>query len=295
MEYCIAPSRIRQSRTIGDRPVTSKLGELADSASSGERNPDAPRFHRVHEPDQFWRPAFQGGRCDANTRCVPNTSPVQGVSKVGILSDVASSIDRQWTRPIMNALRIVFRLWLVIGLGIVILGMPATAQNTPPNDAQPPAPELLKLTGEDDRRAERLDEQINEATKADRWDEAIARARELLALRTQIQGLKHFQTADAEWWLDTLRRLAPMPHEDQVAYESTRSMNEQARTLFAQGKYAQAQPLYEKVLERPMAECGEEPGRDPAPVRFHRAGTRRQQGHQGVSAPRLGRRTGPAR
>ncbi|MGO9922371.1 MAG: tetratricopeptide repeat protein, partial [Isosphaeraceae bacterium] len=50
------------------------------------------------------------------------------------------------------------------------------------------------------------------------------------------------------WRLKALRRVAPMPHDDRVAYESAAAMHEQAETLFGQGKYAQAQPLYEKAL-----------------------------------------------
>ncbi len=108
---------------------------------------------------------------------------------------------------------------------------------------------MRKLTGDDAKRAEELDKAIEAALKADRWDEAIARAEELLALRTRVQGPKHFETVNAEWRLKTLRRVAPMPKEDRVAYQSANTMNEQAEALYAQGKYAQAQPLFEKALE----------------------------------------------
>jgi tetratricopeptide (TPR) repeat protein len=150
----------------------------------------------------------------------------------------------------MKALRVLFRLGLLIGLVIEITGLPATAQTTPPNQAQPPAPALLrKLTGDDARRAEELGKAIDAAWKADRWDEAIARAEELLALRARVQGAKHFETVNAEWRLKALHRVAPMPHEDRVAYQSAITMYEQATTLNAQGKYAAAQLLYEKALE----------------------------------------------
>ena len=149
----------------------------------------------------------------------------------------------------MKSLRIVFQFGLLIGLGIAIPGLPTTAQSTSPNQAQPPAPGLQKLTGDDARRAEELDKAIEAAQKADRWDEATARAGELLGLRTRVQGPKHFETVSEEWRLKTLRRVAPMPHEDRVAYQSANTMNEQANTLNAQGKYAAAQPLFEKALE----------------------------------------------
>ena len=154
----------------------------------------------------------------------------------------------------MKALRVVFRFGLLIGLRIGIPGSPTTAQTTSPKESQPPAPGLRKLTGDDAKRAEELDNAIEAALKADRWDEAIARADELVALRTRAQGPKHFETVNAEWRLKTLRRVAPMPKEDRVAYQSANTMNEQAETLHAQGKYAQAQPLFEKAL-RSAAAC----------------------------------------
>jgi len=149
----------------------------------------------------------------------------------------------------MKALRVVFRLGLLIGLVIEFPGLPTTAQTTSPKEVQPAAPGSRKLTGDDARRAEELDKAVEAALKADRWDEAIARAEEMLTLRTQAQGPKHFEPVDVEWLLKALRRLAPMPHDDRMAYQSAKTMNAQAETLYAQGKYAQAQPLFEKALE----------------------------------------------
>src|SRR5262249_7552853 len=122
------------------------------------------------------------------------------------------------------------------------------AQASSPKGAQTPAPGLPMLTGDDAKRAAELDQAIDAALKADRWDEAIARAEELLALRAKVQGPKHFETVDAEWRLKTLRRVAPMPHQDRVACESAYTMDAQAEALNAQGKYAAAQPLHEKAL-----------------------------------------------
>ncbi len=149
----------------------------------------------------------------------------------------------------MKALRVVIRLGLLIVLAFAVPGMLTAAQTTSPEEAQPPAPSLRKLTGDDEKRAKQLDEQIDKAVKADRWDEAIARAEELLALRTRAQGPKHFETVNAAWRHRTLRRVGSMAHEGRVAYQSARTMYEQAETLWPQGKYAQIQPLVEKALE----------------------------------------------
>ncbi len=149
----------------------------------------------------------------------------------------------------MKALRALFRLAMMIGLGYATPGMSTTAQTTAAKEAQLPAAGLRKLSGDDEKRAKRLEEQINQAMKADRWNLAIARAEELSALHTRIQGPKHFETLDAEWLKKTLRRVAPMPREDRLAYQSARGMSVQAQSLSAQGKYAAAQPLSEKALE----------------------------------------------
>ena len=149
----------------------------------------------------------------------------------------------------MKALRVVLRLGLLSGLGIALSGSPTRAQSTSSKETQSPAPGLRRLAGDYARRAEELDKAIEAALKADRWDEAVAKAEELLALRTRVQGPKHFETVNVDWDLKALHRVGSMPHEDRVAYQSANTMNVQAQTLQAQGKYAQAQPLYEKALE----------------------------------------------
>jgi CHAT domain-containing protein/tetratricopeptide (TPR) repeat protein len=138
----------------------------------------------------------------------------------------------------------------LLGLLVLVMAPAVLGQQTPaPPVSQNAAPGLLRLTGADARRAEELDKAIVAARKADRWDEAIARAEELLALRAKVQGPKHFKTVNAEWSLKTLHRVAPMPKEDRVAYQSAITMNEQAQALNAQGKSAAARPLFEKALE----------------------------------------------
>src|SRR5262249_17122451 len=48
-------------------------------------------------------------------------------------------MTRPRMRPIMKALRVVFHLGLLIGSGIEITGVAATAQTAPPKGAQAPA------------------------------------------------------------------------------------------------------------------------------------------------------------
>jgi tetratricopeptide (TPR) repeat protein len=132
---------------------------------------------------------------------------------------------------------------------IATVGSSSLGQTPAPPNPKPTAPGLIKLTGEDEKRAKELDEQIDMAMKTDRWDEAIARALELVALRTRVQGPTHFEVVNAEWRLKTMRRMGMMPHDDRVAYQSGVTASEQARILSDQGKYSEAQPLYEKSLK----------------------------------------------
>ena len=69
-------------------------------------------------------------------------------------------------KPNMKAPHIVFRLWLLIDLGIAMPGLPTTAQTTLPNEGQLSAPEFRKLTGADVKRAEDLDKAVATARES---------------------------------------------------------------------------------------------------------------------------------
>jgi hypothetical protein len=101
----------------------------------------------------------------------------------------------------MKSLHVVFRLGLVIAIAVEFPDRPAIAQTTSTKENQAAAPALRKLTGDDAKKALELDKAIDAALKADGWDVAIARAEELLALRTRVQGPKHFETVNVEWQL----------------------------------------------------------------------------------------------
>jgi hypothetical protein len=121
-------------------------------------------------------------------------------------------------RPMIKTFGVVLGPELLITLVIQISSQPASAQLIPPMVAKPLAPGLLKLTGEEANRAGELDKAIEAALKADRWDEAIARADELAVLRAKVQGPKHFEAVNADWLLKTLRRVAAMPKPDRGAF-----------------------------------------------------------------------------
>jgi hypothetical protein len=84
-------------------------------------------------------------------------------------------------------------------LTLVVLVFASSSGQSPgsPND-KPTAPGLIKLTGEDEKRVKQLNEQIDKATKADRWNEGIVNAHEHFAMRVRVRGPKHFETVDAK-------------------------------------------------------------------------------------------------
>src|SRR5262249_11653711 len=154
----------------------------------------------------------------------------------------------------MTAQQVARCVRLTRGLAVLVFSspIPARPQSSPhavSSPSQPTPPGLRRLTGDDARRAVELDKAIEATLKADRWDEAIAKAQELLAVRARAQGPRHFETVTAEWHLRALRRVGRMAHADRLAYQAAKAMDEQAETLFAQGKYAQTLPLFEKALE----------------------------------------------
>jgi CHAT domain-containing protein/tetratricopeptide (TPR) repeat protein len=139
----------------------------------------------------------------------------------------------------------------VVGPVLAILIPTVLARPPKPGEAEPaPKPPWQRLLqGDDAKRAKDLDKAIETALKADQWDKAIARAEELVALRSRVQGSKHDETATDEWRLKALRRVASMSQKDRFAYQSAISMNEEAETLMNQGKYAEAQLPCAQALE----------------------------------------------
>ena len=75
-------------------------------------------------------------------------------------------------------------------LTLLVLQFASSAPGQKPGSPKdkPTAPGLIKLAGEDETRAKELDKQIDDAMKGDHWDEAIAKAEQLVALRTRARG-----------------------------------------------------------------------------------------------------------
>jgi tetratricopeptide (TPR) repeat protein len=131
---------------------------------------------------------------------------------------------------------------------VLVLAPGVSGQTPAPPTGKPTAPGLIKLTGDDEKRAKQLDEQIDDALKADRWEEGVARTEELIALRRRVQGPKHFETTTEERRLGAFRRVARASKDDRAAFMSALAMAEQATALNANAKYVAAEPLFERSL-----------------------------------------------
>ena len=149
----------------------------------------------------------------------------------------------------MGASRVGLRSVLLIASAMAILARPALAQVPAPKAPKAATPAPRKLSNDDAKRAEEMDNSVGAALNSDRWDQAITRTEDLLALKTRALGQDHFEVTSLGWNLKLLRRIAPMPREDRLAFLSSNRMTGEAMTLHDQGKFAQAQPLFEEALE----------------------------------------------
>ncbi len=140
---------------------------------------------------------------------------------------------------------------LVVGPLLAISISTALAQAPKQKEAESGEKPLWQrlLQGDDAKHASELERAIAGDLVADRWSEAITRAEELREFRSRIQGPKHYDVVNAEWWVKILHRVAPMPHENRVAYLLSDVTNRHATILSSQRKYAAAHELFEPALE----------------------------------------------
>jgi tetratricopeptide (TPR) repeat protein len=129
------------------------------------------------------------------------------------------------------------RCWLLL---VVLTGTRLAA-------AEEPAYRRV-LKGDDAKKAAALDKRIEELWAAGKFAEALAPAAEVLGLRQRVQGERHWEVADADRVVQTLRLASRLPAAKQQALVTCRPLVAKAADLRAQGKYAQAEPLYRKAL-----------------------------------------------
>src|SRR5439155_92623 len=83
----------------------------------------------------------------------------------------------------------------------------------------------------------------------DRYDDAIKAGDELLALRKKVQGMDHWQVASLKADIAKFRKIKDLPDADRAGWQQAAVDLAKADNLATRGKYAEATPLYHKVLE----------------------------------------------
>jgi CHAT domain-containing protein/tetratricopeptide (TPR) repeat protein len=125
--------------------------------------------------------------------------------------------------------------------------------------AQAPKPPYQRLlSGNDARRVAELQEKVGDLVAAGKFAEAQGPAEEVAVIQERAQGADHWQAREARRFAQTLGHLAALPPEDQRAFASGTEAAQEANELWARGKYAEAQPLYEKALAACRRALGED-------------------------------------
>jgi tetratricopeptide (TPR) repeat protein len=124
-----------------------------------------------------------------------------------------------------------------------------------PKDSEKPAGPATKLSpwqrvlkGEDAKKVEALEQQIAELENKGRFPEAIAPAREALAIRRRVQGWEHWEVVLARIEEQTCVRVSGLAREAQADLATTIQQSAAAASLGQKGRYAEAQHLYERAL-----------------------------------------------
>jgi hypothetical protein len=99
----------------------------------------------------------------------------------------------------------------------------ATARSDDPKPSTAPkTPWQRLLTGDDAKKAARLEQRIEALETADQYAEAIRLGEELLALRTKVQGAEHWETVNRKWELAALRKVVALPEAKRIGWRQAK-------------------------------------------------------------------------
>ena len=156
-----------------------------------------------------------------------------------------------------------FSSCLVASLASSILinsAAPALAQATPGKEvvlkSKPPWQRVLQ--GDDAKWADSLEKQIADLEKKGRFAEAIAPAREVLAIRNRVQGQDHWETVNARIEEQSCTRVAGLPREAQSELAAAIRHDEEIEQFHQKGRFAEAEPLIRSVIDTRRKILGED-------------------------------------
>jgi tetratricopeptide (TPR) repeat protein len=134
----------------------------------------------------------------------------------------------------------------LIGLLVGPVLLAALAAAAEPPREKPPWQRLLQ--GDDARNAQTLQTRLQEFQEAGKIEAALALAEELEALRRRIQGADHWQTVEAKYQAEALRKASRAGKEERAEYAQSFSSQRRANEFRGRGRYREAQPLLDTVL-----------------------------------------------
>jgi tetratricopeptide (TPR) repeat protein len=137
---------------------------------------------------------------------------------------------------------------------LLLAGLPLSAAE--PTAEKPPWQRLLQV--DDARKAQMLESRLQELQQAGKFEEALAVAEELAALRTRVQGAGHWQAVNAQQVVEAVRKASRAGKEAQAKYAQSFADQREANALVAKGRYRQAQLLLEGILAIRSKVLGEE-------------------------------------
>jgi CHAT domain-containing protein/Flp pilus assembly protein TadD len=144
-------------------------------------------------------------------------------------------------------------------LFVVLEGLPLQARDDapkPPGRDAPPWQRLLQ--GDEARKANELQRRLERLQAEGKLQEALEAAEALEALRRREQGADHWQTVDARWQAEALRRVLRQGKEAETEFGRIIVLLREAEGLERRGRHRQAQPVREKLVVLYRQLLGEE-------------------------------------
>jgi CHAT domain-containing protein len=137
-----------------------------------------------------------------------------------------------------------------------LAGAGGADQRPQPAQALPPYQRLLH--GENARKAEDLEQDLNKDWAVGRFEVALHKAEALEALRKEAQGDNHWETVSARWQVAAIRRILKQDAATRRALAGLPKVVGQADEQEEADHYRTAQPLREKALALCRGALGED-------------------------------------
>jgi tetratricopeptide (TPR) repeat protein len=139
------------------------------------------------------------------------------------------------------------RTWL-LGMVAVMAGGALWAEEPSRSSAPTRPPWQRLLQGEDARKAAEQQKRLSQLWAAGDFAEALQVADAQATFRREVQGADHWQTADARWHAEAMRRVLKQGQPAREKYASLVPFINQAIALEEQRRFREAEPFHQKAL-----------------------------------------------